>query len=213
MSHWEYLKELAEQATKSGDYSNAETLWFAIFQTIEFDGESDPRLITTIDNLAYACLCQGKLADAKHLYWQCVTLKEKYMKEDAMQLARSLKNLAAIYYDQEKYDEALKLGERVLAIYEDSCGEEDPGVAEIALNLAILCHRAKHIEKAEQYYDRALAIKARTGQKASPTVVKPFADPTQRKSSTCTICGRQYYGEACLKCTLTTIHAMAPPAV
>ncbi|MGH9553591.1 MAG: tetratricopeptide repeat protein, partial [Terriglobales bacterium] len=117
-SVWDHYYSMGRQAIQSGDYPGAETLWFAALQMVEFNGENDPRLFITLDNLAEACYCQNKIPQAKNLYWENVSIKEKYLGPDHIDLANNLKRLAAIYYRQDRFADAAQLGKRILGIYE-----------------------------------------------------------------------------------------------
>lgn len=196
---------------QAGDYSDAESLWFAALQLVEFDGEGDPRLATTLDGLASACSGQRKYSQAQNLYWDAIKLKEKYCGYDSLDTAQSLKGLAGVYYEQGKYTEAEALGKRCLNIFEQTLGSEHADVGEIIMNLAALYQRQKNTEQAQIYYQRALDIKEKGGGTKSK-ISTPFSQRTAKPTSVCPVCERTYVGESCLKCTQTTLKAVESPS-
>src|SRR5882672_8039600 len=109
---------------QTGDYADAEALWFAALQTVEFAGEADPRLAATLHGLAAACSAQRKYQQAENLYWDAIKIKEKHRGFDSMETAQSLKGLAGVYYEQSKLTEAEALGKRVLNIFESTLGAD-----------------------------------------------------------------------------------------
>jgi len=202
--NWDHFYNLGKKAIEIGDYPEAESLWFACMQVVEFHGEEDPRLTMTLDNLAEACYCQTKLAQAKNLFSESLSLKERVLGADHIELAHNLKRLAAIHYHESQLNEAAELGQKVLRIYEKHFGPENAETLEICMNLAILYHRLKNFDDAKMFYERAMAGK---DPDAPPTkaVSKPFDDRPQRPATTCDICGRVYVGINCLKCTYTEV--------
>lgn len=205
-------KDLAESAFQAGDYGGSESLWFAALQTIDFDGENDQRLFTTLDGLAETCFYQGKLDQSKNLSWESVTLKEKYIGAKDLALVINIKRLAAIYYEQNRLSEATKLGQRVLEIYEAAQeGNYQPEIAEICTHLAVLFHRLEQFSEGQYFYEKAQKIKESLVESGvEKTVVKPFGAKSTAITKTCAVCGRKYNGDVCLKCTVTAIKALSP---
>lgn len=211
-SDWSHYKELAEQATQTGDYADAEALWFAALQIVEFDGEEDPRLAATLDGLANACASQRKYSQAENLFWDAIKIKEKHRGIDSIDTAHSLKGLAGVYYEQAKYTEAEALGKRVLNIFEIKLGPDHKDLGEIAMNLAALYHKQKNVQQAQIFAQRALDIKEKN-QAAASKISTPFSQRTAKPTSVCDVCQRTYVGESCLKCTQTTLKALERPKV
>ena len=74
---------------------------------------------------------------------------------------RSLNNLALLYRNQGKYEQAEPLYQRALAIRERVLGAEHPDTARSLNNLALLYRNQGKDEQAEPLYQRALAIRER----------------------------------------------------
>ena len=73
-------------------------------------------------------------------------------------MATSIVNLAQLYWDQDRYDEAEPLFKRSLAIDEKALGPDHPGVATTLNNLALLYSDQARYDEAEPLYKRSLAI-------------------------------------------------------
>ncbi|MBP7055228.1 MAG: tetratricopeptide repeat protein [Candidatus Omnitrophica bacterium] len=69
-----------------------------------------------------------------------------------------LQDRAAILYQQQKYDEAVKLQREALEVSKKTFGPEDNKVAESMDNLAVYLHATGNNIEAEELYDKALAI-------------------------------------------------------
>ena len=76
-------------------------------------------------------------------------------------LAMSLNNLAALYYDETKYAEAEPLYRRALAIWEKALGQDHPNVATSLENYADLLHKIGRDAEASDMEARAKAIRAK----------------------------------------------------
>ena len=77
--------------------------------------------------------------------------------ESAMQEAERLSTQVGQFFQQGRYQEAIPLAQRVLAIIEKVSGPDDPEIVVWLGNLGLLYHRTGAYEKAEPLYQRALA--------------------------------------------------------
>lgn len=87
---------------------------------------------------------------------------EKAGGPDHPEVATSLNNLASIYREQGRYEEALPLFERALAIREKSEGPEGAGLAAVLGNMGALYADQAQYAKAEPVFLRSLAIRDKT---------------------------------------------------
>ncbi len=71
---------------------------------------------------------------------------------------RSLNNLAGLYYNQGKYEQAEPLYQRALAIREQQLGPKHPDTAHSLNNLGLLYETQGKYAEAEPLLQRALAI-------------------------------------------------------
>ena len=81
----------------------------------------------------------------------------------------SLNNLAVLYWNQGKYEQAEPLYQRALEAQERVLGPEHPNTLGTVNNLAILYWNQGKYEQAEPLYQRALAIREQVfGTRSSP---------------------------------------------
>jgi CHAT domain-containing protein/Tfp pilus assembly protein PilF len=92
------------------------------------------------------------------LYTRSQTIIEKGLGPEHPSFATSLNNLAALYRDEGKYEEAESLYQRSLAIREKALGPEHPDLAGGLNNLADLYELEGKYQEAEPLYKRALTI-------------------------------------------------------
>ena len=167
---WQKYIMAGNKAYRSGQYAKAEKQWVAALKEAEKFGQEDPRLATSLNNLAALYQAQSKYAKAEPLYLRALAIKEKALGAEHPDLVRSLNNLAALYRAQDKYKEAEPLYQRALAIREKALGKQHPDLAKSIDNLAELYHdmggrardqvgRARLYRKAGGLYRRALAIR------------------------------------------------------
>src|SRR5205085_2146782 len=72
--------------------------------------------------------------------------------------ATSLNNLAGLYDNQGKYEQAEPLFQRALAVSEQALGPNHPSTAQSLNNLALLYDSQGKYEQAEPLFQRALTI-------------------------------------------------------
>src|SRR5205814_172697 len=79
-----------------------------------------------------------------------------------------LNNLANLYWQQGKYDQAEPLYQRALCIWEQALEPEHPDVARLLNNLASLYREQGKYDQAEPLYQRALRIWEQTPESEHP---------------------------------------------
>ena len=156
---WEKYNKAGMKAYRQGQYAEAEKQWVSALKEAETFGPQDPRLATSLNNLAALYKAQGKYAEAEPLHLRALAIREKVLGPEHPQVATSLNNLAELYRTQGKYAQAEPLYKRSLAIKEKVLGPEHPSVATSLNNLAALYKAQGHYAEAEPLYRRALAIK------------------------------------------------------
>ncbi|MCH7767215.1 MAG: tetratricopeptide repeat protein, partial [Acidobacteria bacterium] len=67
-TRWDSIMADAVKAYQQADYAQAEKLFLAALKEAEKFGEQDPRLATSLNNLAVLYHTQGKYAQAEPLY-------------------------------------------------------------------------------------------------------------------------------------------------
>ena len=155
---WEKLNAVGMKALQEGRYAEAEQHWTAALKEAEKFGGQDPRLATSLNNLAELYRVQGQYAEAEPLYRRALAIWEKALGPEHPDVAAGLNNLAELYRAQGQYAEAEPLFQRALAIWEKAHGPEHPDVAQSRNNLAALYGAQGRYAEAEPLYKRALAI-------------------------------------------------------
>ncbi|MCH6577531.1 MAG: tetratricopeptide repeat protein, partial [Proteobacteria bacterium] len=123
---WQSHMDAGVQAYQQGNYPEAEKQLVGALKEAEEFGPQDPRLATSLNNLAELYRAQGRYAEAEPLYKRALAIDEKALGPEHPDVATNLNNLAALYDDQGRYAEAEPLHKRALAIYEKALGPEHP---------------------------------------------------------------------------------------
>ncbi|MBD2355712.1 tetratricopeptide repeat protein [Tolypothrix sp. FACHB-123] len=113
---------------------------------------------------------QGKYSEAIPLAEKALTIREKVLGKEHLDVALSLNNLAALYREQGRYAKAEPLYLRSLAIREKVLGKEHPDVATSLNNLAALYDSQGNYAKAEPLFLRSLGILEKALGKEHPNV-------------------------------------------
>ena len=158
---WETYMAAGVKAYQQGNYPEAEKQLGAALKEAEGFGPQDPRLATSLNNLAELYRAQGRYAEAEPLHQRALAIREKALGPEHPAVGVSLSNLAALYSGQGKYADAEPLYKRSLAILEKALGSEHPRVATSLNNLALLYGAQGRYGEAEPLYKRALATHER----------------------------------------------------
>jgi len=137
-ARWEQDSAKASEAFQQGRYAEAETLWESALKDAENFPPEDPRLVTTLDNLARLYDDQKKSAEAEPLYQRLLAIEEKTLGPDHPDVATTLYGLAKLYQAQGKSAKAEPLYQRALAIRERVLGLSHPDVIMILESYAAL---------------------------------------------------------------------------
>lgn len=157
-----YIKD-GNQAKDQGQYAKALKLYTLALEEAEKFGATDPRLATSLNNLAQVYSTQGACAKAEPLYRRSLAIYEKAFGPDHPSVAISLNNLAELYRTQGDFAKAEPLFKRSLAISEKALGPEHPDLAASLENYAVLLRATKRQAEAEKLEARAAACRSRSG--------------------------------------------------
>ena len=113
---WDKYAEAGEKAYEQGEYAEAEKQFTAALKEAENFGEQDPRLATSLNNLALSIHDQGKYAEAEPLYKRAIAIDEKALGPEHPNVAMSLENYAALLRKTNRDAEAAKMEARAQAI-------------------------------------------------------------------------------------------------
>jgi len=164
-TQWEKHMTTAAKAYQQGRYTDAERSFQATVKEAEAFGPQDPRLATSLNNLAVLYHQQGKYAEAEPLNKRALAIRKRVLGPAHPAVANSLNNLAALYHQQGKYDEAEPLYKRSLAIVAKALGPEHPHVATSLENYAMLLRKTNRETEAARIEALAKAIRAVHSQK------------------------------------------------
>ena len=113
---WDVYMEDGNQARKQGQYAKALKLYTLALEEAEKFGPTDPRLATSLNNLALLYKTQGDYAKAEPLYKRSLAIVEKALGPDHPSVATSLENYAKLLRATKREAEAEKLDNRAAAI-------------------------------------------------------------------------------------------------
>ena len=167
-THWEKVSNAGMKAFQEGRYSKAEKHLTAALEEAEKFGEQDPRLATSLDNLAFLFHNQRIYGEAEPLLQRSLAIREKSLGPDHPDVARSLYRLAQFYWVENKFNDAEPLVQRSLAIVEKDLGLDHPRVAELLDHYADLLRKMDRDAEAEKMEARAKAIRAKQPQETPP---------------------------------------------
>ncbi len=125
-TRWDSLMAGAVKAYQQADYAEAEKLFLAALNEAEKFGEQDPRLATSLNNLAVLYYAQGKYAQAEPLYQRSLAIREKALGPEHPNVATVLENYAALLHKLNRHAEADKMEARAQAIRAKHAKEKSP---------------------------------------------------------------------------------------
>ncbi len=164
---WERLTADSQTAYQAGRYVEGRELLLAALQEAEKFGEQDPRLASSLNDLAGLHRDAGNYAEAQPLFKRALAIRESALGPDHPDVAASLNNLASLYYAQGDYAEAEQLYERSLAIVESALGPDHPDVATVLENYSELLRQTNRESEAAEMEARARAIRAKHAPQTS----------------------------------------------
>ena len=115
-TQWEKLNGAGMEAYERGRYAEAEKLWLAALKEAKTFVGDDPRLATSLNNLAELYRAQGKYAQAEPLYQRALAIWQKALGPEHPQVAMVLENYAALLHWLNRDAEADKMEARAQAI-------------------------------------------------------------------------------------------------
>jgi len=150
-------------------YEEAETLLKKALSINEKQHGAEARGVAdTLNNLGLLMSNRYLFAEAEQNYRKAIFIYEKNKEETS--LAVTLTNMANLYSQTKKTDEALSYYQRALDISEKVFGPHHPDVGINLNGLANQLKAKKHFDKAEELYERALSIFQNSYGPKHPTV-------------------------------------------
>ena len=173
---WQEHMVAAGTAYERGLYAETERLLqAALKEGREFPPE-DPRLASTLRNLALLYRLQGRYGEAEPLIQRALTIWENAFGPENPAVAAALNTLALVRHDRGHVAEAERLYRRALAIRIKARGPDYPEVAGSLNNLgALFLAQGKYVE-AELFLQRALTISENAFGPEHPNVTQSLND-------------------------------------
>ncbi|MBI3373930.1 MAG: tetratricopeptide repeat protein [Betaproteobacteria bacterium] len=171
-AEWKNYMDAGNAAYRQGDSRAATSSFQAALREAESFGSGDPRLATSLHNLAVLNQSQGRYAEAEPLYKRSLGYREKALGAEHPVVATAIDYLAALYAAQSRHAEAEPLYKRSLAIREKALGAEHPDVAQSLNNLAALYREQGRYAEAEPFLKRSLAIREKALGAVHPDVAQ-----------------------------------------
>jgi tRNA A-37 threonylcarbamoyl transferase component Bud32 len=119
---------------------------------------TDEAYATYLSTLGGVAHGQGEFAEARGYNEQALTIRERALGPDHLDVALSLHNLGLTSYSERDYERARSCNERALAIREKALGAGHPTVAASLNSLGMVAWVEDRLDDAIAYYQRALAI-------------------------------------------------------
>ena len=116
IEQWQSHMDAGVQAYQQGNYPEAEKQLVAALKEVEGFGPQDPRLATSLNNLAVLYQAQDRYAEAELFYSWSLAIWEKALGPEHPQVATSLENYALLLRNISRRAEAAKMNARAKAI-------------------------------------------------------------------------------------------------
>jgi len=127
-SDWEAYRKTAVKAMEMDNYFYAQALWLAAMDEASGFEDEDPRVLTTLENLAHVYWKRRRYEKSEPLCKRIFKISEKLLGKDHLDVARAANNLALVCERQGKFTEAAVLYQEVLRVMELQLGQDHPDV-------------------------------------------------------------------------------------
>lgn len=127
-SDWEAYRKTALKAMEMDNYFYAQALWLAAMDEATVFEDEDPRVLTTLENLAHVYWKRKRYAKAEPLCMRIFKISEKLLGKEHLDVARAANNLALVCERQGKFTEAAVLYQEVLRVMELTLGQDHADV-------------------------------------------------------------------------------------
>lgn len=127
-------------------------------EQLERNYAENPDTLEELSDSAYLCECQGRYAEAERLYKQVLTLKQRRLGPDHLEIATILNDLAALYCLRHRQEAALPLLKKALTIRQRHLVAHHPDLGETLHQLGKIHRHQAQYGKAEPLFQQALSI-------------------------------------------------------
>jgi tetratricopeptide (TPR) repeat protein len=136
----------------AGDYATAAQRLLAAIEHAQKFGSRDPRLATTLNDLALTYFRLGRYGEAEPLHLRALEIRERNHGPNHPDVAATLNDLAFLYVAQGRFTEAEPLHDQALEIRQKEFGPEHPEVARSLNNIGSLYLEQERYVEAELLY-------------------------------------------------------------
>lgn len=148
---------LGRSAFRQGNYERADSLHSqALERMIRAFGENDPRTTTSRSGLAILHGEWGNYARAESLYRKNMEIEQMRGRTVS---ATTYHNIASTIQMQGRFEEALAMHERSIAMYRDQEGQTSVAMANALTRTALTLHRMGRLDRAEELYREGLQMR------------------------------------------------------
>jgi tetratricopeptide (TPR) repeat protein len=152
--NWQQYMDEGTKLFERRRLAQAEVMFLEAMKIAEGFADNDPRLATSLNNLAALYHSQGKYAFAEDMYRRALVRNEKLCGEKSAEAARIFFNLAVLYSAKAAYDEAELNYKTSLAIKEELYGANDKELLANLRNYSELLRRMNRQTEAQSLEDR-----------------------------------------------------------
>jgi len=158
--HLNEIKQQYVKAYQSGHYSKGIEFAEKAYQyALNNFGETDKDTLTSINNLAFLYVSQGRYGEAEPLYKRFYQLSKKVLGPKHPHTLTSINNLAGLYESQGRYGEAEPLYKYCIQLCEEVLGPKHPDTLGSINNLAVLYKLQGRYGEAEPLYKHCLQLR------------------------------------------------------
>lgn len=162
---------LADLRLRQGRYPEADSLYALALGSISPRSALAPgRRARILTGLANVRLVQRRPADAEPLLRQSISIQERELGDDNIELAAGLNSLAMVYSLLGRYADALPIYQRTRRMFEGALPADHPYVAASLSNLGETYWKLRRFGDAEPLLRRALESKERVLTPTNPSV-------------------------------------------
>ena len=158
-TEWKEFFDAANRLRREGRFVDAEKAYLAAVTKAEALGATDPRLASTLSNLAGLFRDKGRYAEAVGMYHRSVAIYQVTDGRKSPEASGVLNNLALTYTLQGRYSAAEVLYQEALANFAESLPAQHADVASTLSNLGLLHLKQGRYTKAETLYRQALTMR------------------------------------------------------
>lgn len=173
-SKWAQETKEGQDALAQGRFDAAQQSFERAMKEAEKFKEKDPRLVTSMNNLASALHARGQFTEAVDLLDRALTIREKQVGKNSPQLSMLVDNLAAVYASAEQHAEESPYLERLVAIYEANLPQ--PKLFDAYKRLGLSYRSQKRDAEAEPIFRKAIKAAEDAKGPDNPDLIVPVGN-------------------------------------